>query len=45
MQEKLVDLLGYSDLDLIMDLVAHKDLIVQTITDAVIYLISLNSRQ
>ena len=38
MQDKLVDLLGFADLDFLMELVAHKDEIVQTITDAVTYL-------
>lgn len=44
MQEKLVDLLGFADLDFIMELVAHKDEIVQAITDAVIFLILVNAR-
>jgi hypothetical protein len=32
----LVDLLGFFDLDFVMELVAHQDEIVMTITDAVI---------
>jgi hypothetical protein len=36
MQDKLVDLLGFSDIEFVMELVAHQDDIVITITDEVI---------
>ena len=35
LQDKLVDLLGFSDLDFITELMANKDEIVQTITTEV----------